>query len=386
MSTDPGQTFRSTVDQLPTVDHHCHGVLRRDIDRTEFESLLTEAGEQAKPSGHSVFDSQVGFAVRRWCAPVLDLDPHAQPDGYLARRLELGHAEVTRRFLRAARIGTFLVDTGFVPESILEPDDLAEAAGGRAYEIVRLEQVAEQVMGDGVGAAEFEGAVRDRLALRTAQAAAVKSIAAYRFGLDLPGEPPSAAEIRGAAEVWLAEVAGGAVPRCASRVLHSFLIWAALDLGKPVQFHVGLGDSDADLIRGNPLLLTPLLRATQNLGVPIMLLHNYPFHRAAGYLAQVFGHVYVDVGLATHNVGRAAGRVIEEIMELSPFGKVLFSSDAFALPELFYLSAVLFRRGLAEVLLAAVHAGDWTTADAEQIATMIMAGNATAAYALDRDA
>lgn len=385
MSIDQGPTLQSTVDRLPTVDHHCHGVLGRDIDRLEFESLLTEAGAQAKLARHSVFDSQIGFAVRRWCAPVLDLDPHEQPDVYLARRVELGHAEVTRRFLRVARIGTFLVDTGFAPEPILEPGDLAEVTGGRAYEIVRLEQVAEQVVREGVGAAEFPDAVRRRLALRTAQAVAVKSIAAYRFGLDLPGEAPSAAEVRGAADAWLREVAGGAVPRCANRVLHSFLVWAALDLGKPVQFHVGLGDSDTDLIRGNPLLLTPLLRATQHLGVPIMLLHNYPFHRAAGYLAQVFGHVYVDVGLTTHNVGRAAGRVIEELLELSPFGKVLFSSDAFALPELFYLSAVLFRRGLADALLAAVRGGDWTAADAERIAAMIMAGNATAAYGLDRD-
>ena len=32
-----------------------------------------------------------------------------------------------------------------------------------------------------------------------------------------------------------------------------------------------------------------------------MLLHSYPFQRTAGYLAQVFRHVYVDVGLAVHH-------------------------------------------------------------------------------------
>ena len=30
---------------LPLVDHHCHGVIRRDVDRRGFEALLTEAGD-----------------------------------------------------------------------------------------------------------------------------------------------------------------------------------------------------------------------------------------------------------------------------------------------------------------------------------------------------
>ena len=81
-----------------------------------------------------------------------------------------------------------------------------------------------------------------------------------------------------------------------------------MDLRLPVQFHVGYGDSDVDLDRCNPLLLTPLLRAIQPTGVPVMLLHNYPYQREAGYLAQVFPHVYVDAGLATHNVGAGPRR------------------------------------------------------------------------------
>nr|BFE88209.1 hypothetical protein GCM10020093_108100 [Planobispora longispora] len=42
--------------------------------------------------------------------------------------------------------------------------------------------------------------------------------------------------------------------------------------------------------------------------MPIVLLHNYPYHREAGYLAQVFPHVFADVSLALHNVGGGPGR------------------------------------------------------------------------------
>jgi predicted TIM-barrel fold metal-dependent hydrolase len=254
---------------------------------------------------------------------------------------------------------------------------------GDAFEVVRLEQVAEQVIAEGVQAIGFAEAVQERLAKRTTNAVGVKSIAAYRGGLELPGERPTAPEVASAAGRWLSVVEGGALPRCADPVLHSFLVWTGIDLGKPVQFHVGLGDSDTDLRRGNPLLLTALLRATQDRGVPIMLLHNYPYHRYAGYLAQVFSHVFVDLGLATHNLGGASGRVIAELLELAPFGKVLFSSDAFGLPELYYLGTLLFRQGLTDVLQGGVDDGSWTELDAERNAGMILAGNAIRAYRLD---
>jgi len=482
------------------IDHHCHGVIRRDLDRTGFELQLTEAGSVG-PLGGSLFDSQIGFAVRRWCAPVLDLDPHAAPDVYVERRNELGHAEVTGRMLRAAGLEALCVDTGFEPEPLLSPAELGRAAGGSSYEIVRLEQVAEQVAaeilrggsagggerssgagssgdsgnsdqigtgnsgnsassgrseksGAGSSAASasssassgrneesgtgnsgdsassrrseesgagssagssgdsasssagssrndqsgtgrvsgFADEVRARLAQRARMAVGFKSIAAYRHGLALSGERPTDAQVVAAADRWLSELdrqrvgegVSAAPPiRLADETLHRFLIWCAVDLGLPVQFHVGYGDADVDLDRCDPLLLTRLLRAIEPTGVPVMLLHNYPFHRHAGYLAQVYSNVFVDVGLATHNLGRGSAAIIAEMLELAPFGKVLYSSDAFGLPELYYLGAQLFRRGLADFLRAGVESGDWTAVDAERVSRMICSQNARRAYRLD---
>ncbi|MDI5982035.1 amidohydrolase, partial [Amycolatopsis magusensis] len=319
--------------EFPLVDHHYHGMIRREADRHAFESLLTEAPAPSALGG-SLFDSRIGLAVRRWCAPVLDLAAHAPADEYLARRAELGHPEVNRRFLGAAGLSALLVDTGFEPEPLLGPAELGELAGAPAYEIVRLEQVAEQVLAGGVAAADFAEALRTRLAARTANAVGVKSIAAYRVGLDLAPERPAPAEVTAAAGRFLREGGG----RLADEVLHRFLIWCGADLGLPIQFHVGLGDPDVRLRDCDPLLLMPLLRALQPTGVPVLLLHNYPFHREAGYLTQVFGTVFADIGLAAHNLGDRAGTLLAELTELAPFGKVLYSSDAFGLPELYFLA------------------------------------------------
>ena len=171
-------------------------------------------------------------------------------------------------------------------------------------------------------------------------------------------------------------------PRIADETLQRFLIWCGVDLGLPVQFHVGYGDSDVDLHRCNPLLLTPLLRAIQPTGVPVMLLHSYPYHREAGYLAQVFPHVYVDAGLATHNLGARAPALLTETLELAPYGKFLYSSDAFGLPELYYLSAALFRRALSDFLRAGRQEDLYSERTVARLTRMLCADNAKRAYQL----
>jgi uncharacterized protein len=368
------------VAEQALVDHHCHGVLVRDADEATLESMLNEG---ARWPGGSMFDSQAGFAFRRLCPPVLGLPPHAELPDYVLRRAELGSTEVSKRFLVTAGMSALCVDTGFTPEPLTSPAELGGLAGATAHEIVRLERVAEDVVAAGTGAAGFADAVRSALAVRTASAVGVvgfKSIAAYRTGLDLSPGRPSDAEVTAAAGRWLAAQAGP--PRIADETLQRFLIWCGVDLGLPLQFHVGYGDSDVDLHRCNPLLLTPLLRAIQPTGTPVMLLHNYPYHREAGYLAQVFPHVYVDAGLATHNLGRRAPALLAEALELAPFGKFLYSSDAFGLPELYYLAAVLFRTALSDFLTAGLEEDHFSERTVVRLTRMLCADNAKRAYQL----
>jgi len=371
----------ANLSTLRLVDHHCHGVARRNLDRPGFEALLTEAGRPGEP-GVSSFDSHVGFAFRRWCAPVLDLAAGTSADEYIARRAELGVDEVTRRFLGAAQLSAMCVDTGYTPEPLLSPAELGQAAGAPAYEVIRLESVAEEVIRGGGPAILFAEAVRHRLADVARRAVAVKSIAAYRVGLELPGDRPTAVEVATAAGRVLASAqrSDAGPVRLADPVLQRFLIWAGVDLGLPVQIHTGYGDRDVDLHRCNPVLLTDLLRAIEPTGVPVVLLHTYPYHREAGYLAQVMGNVYVDVSLATHNLGARSSALIAEALELAPFGKFLFASDAYGLPEHYYLGAFLFRRGLESVLRAGLADDVWTEAEAGRLAELMGAGNARRIY------
>ncbi|GAA1021646.1 MULTISPECIES: amidohydrolase family protein [Amycolatopsis] len=370
------------VADLPLVDHHCHGVRTGDVARDGFERMLTEA-DTVSPLGTSLFDSLIGLSVRERCAPILDLPKHAPADDYLARRGELGAAEVNRRFLRGTGSTDYLLDGGFLPESLTTTKDFAELADARAHDIVRLEQVAEDVIRE-TSAASFAEDFAAELDRRTRNAVGVKSIAAYRVGLELSGERPAPAEVEAAAGRWLARIEAGEPVRLADEVLHRHLIWSGIDRRLPVQFHVGYGDSDVDLHRCDPLRLTALLRATRDAGVPVLLLHNYPFHRNAAYLAQVFEHVFVDVGLITHNAGFRAPAILAETLELAPFGKLLFSTDAFGLAELYHLGTALFRQGLSDFLRAALAADALSEVDAIRLARLAGHENAARIYRLER--
>ena len=357
------------------IDHHCHGPVAVPLDRDRFESLATES-DRPPPPGCSALDSQLGFALRRWCAPVLGLDPYVEPEVYLTRRRELGPDEVNRRLLRAADVDVFLIDSGYRAGELLDTGGMAEGSGATVREIVRLEAVAEAL--PGVSAAGFAGAYAAALERAMAGAVAVKSIIAYRYGLDFDPARPGRREVTRAAGRWLRR----GRTRMDDPVLLRHLIWAGVDRGLPLQFHTGFGDPDLDLARCDPLLMTGFLRATRDRGVSIMLLHCYPYHRQAGYLAQAFPHVYADVGLAVNHVGARAPAVVAESLELAPFHKVLYSSDAFGLAELHHLGALLFRQAFDAVTGEWVRAGRWSAADTARVAELVGSGNARRVYRL----
>jgi predicted TIM-barrel fold metal-dependent hydrolase len=391
--------------ELPLVDHHVHGALRRDLTRAEFEASITES-DRPVPDWMSTFDSSLGFAVRRWCAPVLDLPEHADPDAYLARRAELGASEVNRRFLSGSGVARFLVETGFRGDELLDPAGMAAASGATASEVVRLESVAEDTAGDtvrdtvrdavgdaageivgdmvgdaagemvGVSAADFACRFAERLADRSRTAIGLKTVVAYRHGFDFQPERPSAREVRTRAGEWLR--AGGG--RLTDPVLLRHVIWAGVDVGLPLQVHAGFGDPDLRLHRADPLLLTRFLELVEPTGVPVVLLHCYPFHRHAAFLAHAYPHVHLDLGLALNYVGAAAPTVLAETLELAPFAKVLYSSDAWGPAELHYLGALLWRRAMATVLSARVRDGDWSVTDAARVAALVGHRNAQRLY------
>jgi predicted TIM-barrel fold metal-dependent hydrolase len=150
----------------------------------------------------------------------------------------------------------------------------------------------------------------------------------------------------------------------------------------PIQFHVGYGDRDAVIHLNNPSLLMGFFQEMERMGVNVTLLHCYPFHREAGYLAEVFPNVYFDVGEIQHYTGAMSGHILGEALELSPFTKQLYSSDAFGVAEFYYLGALLYRKALQRHLDRWIADGMCSPREAERIVRMIGFENAGRIYPL----
>jgi hypothetical protein len=370
----------------PLIDHHCHGLVPRNLERAAFEKLISESFVAA-PQGTSHFDAPVGLVIRAKCAALLDLEPFPDPDAYLARRAALGAAEVNRRFVQAGGYGQLLVDTGFRGGDILTPEGMVEATGVPSREVVRIEAVAERVGRTGVSAAGFARAFADALVEAARDAVGLKSIVAYRGGFAFDPGAPSAAEVEAAAGPWLKRMGDGK-GRMDDMTLMRHGLWIAAELararGMPIQFHVGYGDRDAKIHLNNPSLLMDFLQHLDDMGVNATLLHCYPYQREAGYLAEVFPNVYFDVGVILNYTGAMSATILGEALELAPFTKQLYSSDAFGVAEFYYLGAVLFRRALRQHLDRWIADGFCSVREADRIVAMIAHDNARRIYPLDR--
>jgi uncharacterized protein len=374
-----------SIEDLPLLDHHCHGVVSGELDRGGFEELINE-GFDPPPLGTSHFDTPVGLAVRRWCAPVLDMEPFASADAYLERRRALGATEASRRLLAAAGVGGLLIDAAYRAGDVLGTAEMGALAGVPAYDIARLEAVAEAMAAEGVEASSYPDVYAQRLEDEARDAVGLKTILAYRWGFDIDPSPPDRQDVIEAVGQWM-RASGGGPFRLEDPVLLRHGLWVGAELarqrGFPIQVHAGFGDTDLTLHRANPTLLTEVMRRFRDMGVNVVFLHCYPYHREAAYLAAVFPNVYLDLGSILHYTGASSGAIVAETMELAPFTRHLYSSDAFGVAEFYYLGAALFRRGLQAVLDGWIAREECSPGEADRIAQLAGAGNARRIYALE---
>ncbi len=367
------------IADLDLVDHHCHGVSVGPLDYEDFVSLLTEGGREML-GAIDPMATPLGLAIRSLCAPVLDVDPHAPIEEYLRHRLALGEITVAQRMLGGAGLSDILIDTGHLSDQVLSPADMKQVGRFQTYEIVRIEAVAEKVFAS-VGSEAFIHEFAQTLADCARSAVGLKSIIAYRAGLDIDADRPSRQMTAEALVRWRPG------SRMEDRVLLRHCLWVGVDvaeeLGIPIQLHSGFGDRDLELWRADPTRFTPWLGRIPS-SVNICFLHSWPYHRQAAFLAAVYPNVYFDTGEVNTHAALGYDRILAEALEVAPFEKVLYSSDAFGIPELYYIGSKRFRSALSALLDDWRRRGFCSLSDAAEIATAIGRGNAQKLYGLGR--
>jgi uncharacterized protein len=377
-----------TVDlaQIPVVDNHCHGVSRDQTfeDLTIWRRAFTESTDPGMPRDHIASTAFYRRLIRA-LADFLGCEP--EEEAVFAARTGMDGWELAGALLRAANVDTLLLDTGFPPpEEVLPVPELGRLGGCRAEPMLRLEILMENLLAKHGSLADVEAALASALDdVRGQGYVALKSIAAYRTGLDIREWPREEAEesfreYRRATEIG------------STRLVHKPLLDTLLHVAfteaarqeVPVQFHVGYGDADTDLLLGNPLYLRPALQRSDYLGMPFVLLHEcYPYTRQGGYLAAVYENAYLDLSYGIPLLGyNEMLSFTRAALGVAPSSKLMYSSDGIGVPELHWISALDGRRVLGEALGEMVSHGELSLSGAEAVGENVLRANATRLYGL----
>ena len=376
--------LREGIGRVAFVDHHVHAPYKRarEIALDEFRRPFTEASIPAvwKENIHTL----VGY---QWMVRELArlLDCEATEEAVVAARNGMAVLPYHRRLADAANLDACYADDLFAAGQCYPIDVWAEVIGRPVERVLRVETFVEQ----GYATCETLDDALHRLTREIAAPArrlvSLKSIAGYRTGLAF--DPPSAAQRQAAAKAYgeLRDASlSGESGRIAMKALVDTIVWTALEAAAPqalpMQFHVAFGDDDIIMTRNDPTLMRALFAHEPFRAVPLVLLHCYPYHRQAGYLASTYPNVYADLGLTIPIVGPGAASVLAETLELCPTRQLLASTDGHMEPEFQWFAVHVWRWALARVL---GHYVDWDILDtnaALTTASAILHDNAMRIY------
>jgi hypothetical protein len=337
--------LRRALSAVRHVDHHAHSILRAPpVDLDAFRGLFSESADP-RQWPHVATTVTYQRAIELLAS---ELGCEASEQAVFERRHATDLTRYASDLLAAAGAEALLLDEGYPPaDEALSTAEMGRLAGCPVRPLLRLETL--EITEDG----RLTPASLERVAAaRDAGYAALKTIVAYRGGLDLDAvDHPTRERLTAALEV-------------------------NRDTGDPlpVQIHTGFGDSDLLLPRTDPSHLKPVFERFAE--TDFVLLHCYPFVRQAGWLASVYANVFIDLSLTIPHVSRPAA-VLAEAVELAPLSKLLYASDAVRTPELYLLAARWWRDALAEVLGALL-----TERAAQRGAELILRDNARALYRL----
>ncbi|KAF8044966.1 hypothetical protein N665_5921s0001 [Sinapis alba] len=377
--------LKEAIDQVELVDAHSHNIVSLDSSFPFIRTFSEATGDALSFSPHSLSFKRNLREVAKLYGTEVSLEAIEK------HRQTLGLHSLTTKCFNEARISALLVDDG------LKLDKKHDIDWHRNFvphvgRVLRIETLAEQILDEESPDHDsswtldsFTKAFVERLNSLVPEIVALKTVAAYRSGLDIDTHVSKEVAENGLVEVLQA----GKPVRIGNKGLIDYILTRSLEVAErcdlPLQIHTGFGDKDLDLRLSNPLHLRTLLEDKRFAKCRIVLLHaSYPFSKEASYLSSVYPQVYLDFGLAVPKLS-VHGMVssIKELLDLAPTKKVMFSTDGYASPETYYLGAKKAREVIFLVLRDACVSGDLSLMEAIDAAKDILSRNAIAFYKID---
>ena len=281
----------------------------------------------------------------RWLSEFL----HCKPNFDAIATARSGRAddfdEYVRELFENVHLRGLVMDGAYPP---LSDSDLKHFPA-KVVKIFRLEPLISECLAEYETFEEFcrafESAIRR--AVNDEGYVGLKTIIAYRTGLRIGRveEKDAKADFNAAKDGRAEKVWFG--PKV--KQLRDFLTIRALelsiDLDVPVQIHTGVGDYQILLDQCDPGLLYTLLTDDKLRHATVTLVHSgFPNNLTAAYMASVLPNVFLDFSLTIPFLNPVSHQRLLEILEVAPSSKVMYGSDGFGVPEVFWFSAKLGKK------------------------------------------
>ncbi len=365
------------LSKIPIIDNHCHSLLENEINiEDRFSSFFTEGrNSYVKESMlyiHTIKDLAALFGCKKTIEAILE------------NRLKFSRSDYIKTLIEDVNLDTLLIDTGHPPDA-LGIDQLKELIPCcKIKKILRVEPVIENLLTKCSTFNQLETEYSNVLnsEIQINNVVALKSIIAYRSGLEIKDVRIEDAK-REFQTIKLSNKSNKI--KLKSKPLLDYFMKVGLRISGenniPFQIHTGFGDTDLNLLEGNPLLLHKIFQDDDLDNTNIVLLHgSYPYLREAGYLASIYPNVFVDLSLMIPFIQHGMVNGILSIMELAPYSKVLYGSDGFSIPELLWIGAKHGRIALGKALQYMADSEEITYEKAIEIGKHILYKNAKNLY------
>ncbi|ONM06124.1 glutamate-ammonia ligase [Zea mays] len=311
------EVLRRATEEVAAVDAHAHNLVEHGSAFPFLRCFSEAEGDALALAPHSL-------SFKRSLRDIAALyNCEASLEKVEKFRSAEGLKSIGSKCFQAANISVILIDDGIAFDKMLDLES-HKAFAPVVGRVLRIERLAETII-NAVAWKEFT--LTNSMAIRyrsiSNQIVALKSIAAYRSGLEInPNVSKTDAE-----DGLRKELTGPRPFRITNKNLIDYLftcsLGIAVSLSLPVQIHTGFGDKDLDLRKCNPLHLRAVLEDERFAKCQIVLLHaSYPFSKEASYLASVYSQVYLDFGLAIPKLSvHGMTSSLKELLELAPIKK-----------------------------------------------------------------
>lgn len=315
------------------------------------------------------------------------------------------YAGYARSLFRHGNIATLMIDTGFsagLDQKGLDHFESVLAPATKIHYIARVEKLSDDLLWQEKELSyedlreSFVARVRDALdgtGNFGRRSVGMKSYLLPDIGVIRPtyDDGLAAASWKEFRKMRDAPYADRAEGQARGRVLRERLLTLALEeclvRDMPMQFHAGDGEAPSVILRNqHPYYLEEVARFDRDgvMRMPkIIPIHaGYPLVGEAAWLSHLYTNVYFELSLMTPFIHQGLLHRYLEIMEAVPLSKILFGSDAYHVPELYWLAARWGKRYLAQALAVYVQGGVLDEAEALEAARMILHLNNRKAYNL----